>query len=329
MQNSQSEKASITSQGRTALSMERHLTKSCGRGYNRSTNLSREIADITSTTPYSGDIVKGIQDWAEANGRSVILANTNGDLERELQTWQMFQAHRIEGVLFVAMYHRVAAPKRGNVDIPTVLVNCRSKNTNDFDSIEPDDFQGSAEITKYLLGLGHRRIGYIKLNSLLYDAELHVKAFKQIAREAGLAESNLIVRQGMEGPIGAENNHVYREAIEMLSLAKRPTAIMCGNDEVALQVYLAALAHGLRIPEDLSIVGFDDFKLVSNALKPELTTVALPYYELGNLGAQRLAKLLDGNSTQAETLKLNCPVVIRGSSAKPLDIAETALSRRA
>ena len=179
------------------------------------------------------------------------------------------------------------------------------------------------------MGLGHRRIGYIKLNSLLYGAELRVKAFKQTAREAGLAENNLIVRQGMEGPIGAENNHVYREAVEMLSLVKRPTAIMCGNDEVALQVYLAALAQGLRIPEDLSIVGFDDFKLVSNALKPGLTTVALPYYELGNLGAQLLAKLLDGNRNQAETLKLNCPIVIRGSSAKPLDIAETVVSRRA
>ncbi|MCS3744272.1 DNA-binding LacI/PurR family transcriptional regulator [Rhizobium sp. BK661] len=90
----------------------------------------------------------------------------------------------------------------------------------------------------------------------------------------------------MEGPVGAEKNYVFAVATEMLRETDRPTAIMSGNDEMTIQIYIAAMALGLRIPEDVSIVGFDDFRTFSHALKRELTTVALPYYDLGLDGAE-------------------------------------------
>lgn len=86
------------------------------------------IADYVSTTPYSVDIVRGIQDWANANGKTILMANTGGASEQETKIWKMFQSHRIDGVLYVTMYHRIVDPEIGDVGIPTVMINCRPKN---------------------------------------------------------------------------------------------------------------------------------------------------------------------------------------------------------
>lgn len=273
------------------------------------------VTDFISTTPYSGDIVRGVQDWANANGRTVLLANTDGDAERETNVWRTFKAHRIDGVLHVAMYHRAVAPAAGDVSIPTVLVNSHAEDGYAYPSIEPDDFGGSYDLTRHLIALGHRRIGYIRLNPLLLGANQRLDAFLAATQAAGIPETDLVIRLGMEGPIGRETNYVYREALDILSSPNRPTALVCGNDEMALQAYLAALSLGLRIPDDLTIVGFDDFRTVSLGLKPELTTVALPYYDLGWQGADMLDQLIQAKGGVDERRVLKCPVVARGSSA--------------
>lgn len=271
------------------------------------------ITDFISTTPYSGDIVRGIQDWAEENGRTVLLANTNGDIDKERQIWRTFQAHRIDGVLYASMYHRKISPSAGDVSIPTVLVNCQPESSSEYASIEPDDYQGSYDLTQYVLNRGHRRIGYIRLNPRLLGAELRLAAFLDAIAAAGMSEADVDIRLGMEGDIGHETNHVFAVAQAMLSKTDRPTALVCGNDEIALQAYLAALGLGLRIPQDVSILGFDDFKTVSTGLKPELTTVALPYYELGYRGADRLNRVIAGEPLKHEALMLACPIIHRKS----------------
>jgi LacI family transcriptional regulator len=271
------------------------------------------ITDFISTTPYSGDIVRGIQDWANANGKTIFLANTNGDPKRERATWKTFQSHRIEGVLYVTMYHRVIDPDPGDIRIPTVLINCRPQIKEAFKSIEPDDRQGSQDLTRMLIARGHRKIAYLRLNPRLLGAEVRYDAFRETTREAGLADAHLTVRHGMSGEIGRENNFVFSAALEIIDLPDRPTAIMCGNDEMALQVYLAVLSRGLRIPEDISIVGFDDFQTVSLALKPQLTTAALPYYDLGHRGADRLDRVLRGVGLKSDHLILPCGMIERGS----------------
>lgn len=280
-------------------------------------NIIGIITDYVSTTPYSGDIVRGIQAWAKTSGRTVLLANTDGDPKREAEVWRTFKAHRIDGVLHVSMYHRVVEPAAGGIDIPTVLVNARPERPGSYPSIEPDDFGGSQALARHLLALGHRRIGYIRLNPLLLGANERLAAFRAEVTKAGIGPDDFEVRLGMEGPIGDEDNFVYRETTAMLSAANRPTAVVCGNDEMALQAYLAAMNLGVRVPQDVTIVGFDDFRTISLALKPELTTVALPYYELGWHGAEKLDGLIDGSSPDMEQRVLECKLVERGSSAAP------------
>ncbi|MFB2606453.1 substrate-binding domain-containing protein, partial [Rhizobium phaseoli] len=180
-------------------------------------------------------------------------------------------------------------------------------------SIEPDDYQGAQDLTRYLLDRGHRKIGYIRLNPILLGAQLRLEAFRKTAADFGLAETDLSIRLGMEGPVGAEKNYVFAVATEMLQQKDRPTAIMSGNDEMTIQIYIAAMALGLRIPEDVSIVGFDDFRTVSLALKPELTTAALPYYDLGLEGAELLNSVVAGNKARPTSRVMPCKLVERTS----------------
>jgi len=271
------------------------------------------ITDYVSTTPYSVDIVRGIQDWANTHGKSILMANSGGLPERETEIWKMFQSHRIDGVLYVTMYHRVVDPEAGDVSIPTVMINCRPQTSELLPSIEPDDFQGARDLTRYLLERGHRRIGYIRLNPILLGAELRLDAFRRTVKDFGLAEDDLSIRLGMEGPVGAEENYVFAAASEILQQQDRPTAIMSGNDEMAIQIYIAALTLGLRIPQDVSIVGFDDFRTVSLALKPELTTAALPYYDLGFHGAEWLNSVISEKSVRASRRVIPCKLVERTS----------------
>lgn len=280
------------------------------------TNKSRTfgiLTDFISTTPYSGEIVRGIQSWAHANGRTILLANTDGDPEREKDAWRTFREHRIDGVLYVTMYHRIVEFSGESLPIPTVLVNCRAEHGSAIPSVTPDDAGGSAFLTEFLLRKGHRRIAYIRLNPSLHGAEQRFHAFEAVVTARGVPRDDILVRIGMTGPVGAEENRVFDIAAAIFSAPQRPTAVMCGNDEMAMQVYLAALTAGLKIPADVSIVGFDDFRTISIGLKPQLTTAALPYFDLGHQGAERLDRVLSGERLDPINLSLPCKLVERGS----------------
>lgn len=272
------------------------------------------MTDLVSVTPYSSDIVRGAQEWAHSHNYTVIVINTDGKPENETAAWRTFQEHRIEGVLYVTMYHREVALTSKNLPLPAVLVNCRSHIDDELMSVAPNDYSGSKHLTEHLLKMGHRHIGYIRLNPILLGAEQRYLAFLETVRAAGINEADLMVEVGMEGEVGQESNYCFEIAKQMLQDPNPPTAIMCGNDEIALQAYLAALSLGKAIPEDISIVGFDDFRTVSQALKPRLTTAALPYFDLGFQASELLMKEINQQSgPYYRRYRLECPLIARES----------------
>lgn len=276
------------------------------------------LTDLVSVTPYSSDIVRGAQDWAHQNGYTVIVINTNGNADNEKAAWRTFQEHSIEGVLYVTMYHRIIDLKEADVPLPTIMVNCKSHADPELMSITPDDYSGARELTDYVLAHGHRRLGYIRLNPVLFGAQERYRAFQDVVAEAGITAEELTIKIGMSGAVGLEVDHSYQVAQKMLSQETPPTAIICGNDEIALQAYMAALTLGRRIPNDVSIIGYDDFKTVSRALKPALTTAALPYYDLGYQACVKLVARIAGQPPETAQVKLPCPLVVR-KSVKALD----------
>ncbi|MCG5480965.1 MAG: LacI family DNA-binding transcriptional regulator [Ensifer alkalisoli] len=272
------------------------------------------ITDVVSTTPFSTDIVRGIQDALDDTPYTLLTVNTSADPAKEQRAWQIFREHGIGGVFYVTMFHRHVPSDTEFPNTPTVLVNC-SAAERALPSVVPDDYQGGLDVVRYLVEEGHRKIAYVMLNELLLAADLRGRAFFD-----GLAAAEIEVRKdwvvpGRVGPIFSDRFVAFESARHLLSSPDRPTAIVCGNDETALQVYCAAADLGLRVPDDVSIVGFDDFEIVSTGIHPPLTTMALPYRDMGALAVRMLVEMIAGRAPAESHFKYRCELIRRGSVA--------------
>jgi LacI family transcriptional regulator len=274
------------------------------------------MTDVVSTTPNSVDLIRGIQDRISTARQSLLIANTSGTIEEEQKIWRTFQEHRIDGVLFATMYHRhikFAPPARA---MPTVLVNCSDADCPDVPSVVPDDYQGGRAAAAHAIAQGHRMIGFITLNPLIIAAKLRGAAFCDVMAEHGLAVRNDWVRPGYDGLVGEEIICAYSVARDLLASAAgdRPTVLLAGNDEIAMQCIFAALSLGLNVPGDIAIIGFDDFKMISTQVVPKLTTVALPYWQIGMQAADKLLAMLAGTDDRPTAQRLECPLIVRQSA---------------
>jgi LacI family transcriptional regulator len=170
---------------------------------------------------------------------------------------------------------------------------------------------GAKQATEHLLALGHRRIGAIAGPAGWYATEERLLGFRAALAAAGiLLEPELVVHSDWRTPRGTE------AAEQLLSLRKPPTAIFGFNDNVAIGALHAARAHGLSVPNDLSVVGFDD-TAQATIVTPQLTSVRQPLAELGRTGVSLLTRLLDGQRIDALRMELSTKLVVRNSTAPP------------
>lgn len=271
------------------------------------------ITDVVSTTPNSVDIIRGIQDRVSTAKQSLLIANTSGAPDMEQRIWRTFQEHRIDGVLFATMYHRRVSFHPSRPVLPTVLVNCTAADELGLAAVVPDDYAGGLVAARRALDQGHRRIGFVTLNPKIIAAELRGRAFVDAMRAADIAIRSEWVRPGYEGEVGEERLCAYAVARDILRSADRPTVLLTGNDQIAMQCLFAAQSLGLRVPEDIAIIGFDDFQMISAQVIPPLTSVALPYYQIGVRAADRLLTMLAGQPNEPGVERLACPLVPRAS----------------
>ena len=225
----------------------------------------------------------------------------------------MFKAHRVSGVVYATLFRQRLSHK---FEVPTenlVLANCGFADGSGR-SILPDDEGGGKLQAAHLVKLGHRRIGVISLAKTANANTLRIKGIRSVLAEHEIQLEDRFLQEGIEGPAETENYIAFEVAKKMLTTPDRPTAIICGNDRIALLTFCAAAELGLRVPSDLSLVGFDDFKTVSEGLRPELTTVKLPYYEMGRLAVQAVIK---GATDQVLEQVVPCELVDRGSCGPP------------
>lgn len=279
-------------------------------------NILGLMTDAVATTPYSVDIIRGAQ-AALGPSRQLMIASSDGEAAREAELWRMFQAHRVSGVIYAAMYHRPQLVRQQSFANPVILANCYAADGAQ-PSIIPDDQGGGYAQARYLLERGHRRIACVTLIPEIEATQLRARGIRAAFCEAGVSFDPSLERCGMTGPVGREAMRAFGVARELLAEKRRPTAIICGNDQVAMQVYAAAASAGLSIPRDLSVIGFDDLKLISETLVPALTTVALPYFEIGRTAVSMMLSGGPGRRTAPEegrggVLRLHCLLVERMS----------------
>jgi DNA-binding LacI/PurR family transcriptional regulator len=275
--------------------------------------------------PFNGEVVEGLEETANRNGYSVILATSQADPERELAVVRSFQERRVDGIVVASS--RVGSlymPLLGEMKIPIVLVNNQSPGAF-VHSVTIDNVHGGFQATSHLIELGHERIAYLGDRfGLESDAE-RLKGYRKALTRARLPFSKELVVRGDGKTRGA------REAADGLigcSVPEhlRPTAVFCYNDMSALGVMEAAQAAGLDVPLDLSVVGFDDLFFASQ-LRPSLTTVRQPKREIGESAMEQLLGLLQDSGARSTTL-IKGELIVRGSTAPPRKAAASATTRR-
>ena len=270
------------------------------------------MTDAVTTTPYSVDIVRGAQAALKEFNKTLLIANTDGDPVLEQEYWRMFRAQKVSGVIYAAMYHRPHIVGQPDFKDSIVLANCFA-NPADRPSVIPDDEGGGYAQAQYLLKRGHRRIGLITLIPGIEATRLRGAGVQRAFQDSGVQFDESLRKLGIEGVVRNETMVAFEATVEILKRKDRPTAIICGNDTVATQVYYAAAHLGLQVPEDLSIIGFDDQKLISENLRPSLTTVALPYFDIGRIAVETMRDTKKHDGNWAPKILVPCPVVERES----------------
>jgi LacI family transcriptional regulator, galactose operon repressor len=281
------------------------------------------LSDVIATTPYSVDIVRGVEDALAEHGMSLLIGNTENRPDDLPHIMRSFRASRVEGVVFATMFHRRADEFSARDNLPAVLVNCFA-DAGSVPTVLPDDEAGGYAVGRHLLSLGHRRIAYLTLPPDAEATKLRHAGLARAFAEAGETFPADLIVIGQQGSPDFDPSFAYEVAARLLSRAERPTAIFCGNDEMALQVYNAAAALGIRIPDELSVVGYDDYHLFSLGLRPALTTVVLPYRRMGEIAAELLIKRIKDDAAKAETIRVEGPLVARASTAVPVKAARRA-----
>jgi LacI family transcriptional regulator len=268
------------------------------------------ISDEIATTPYAGRMILGAQEAASKAGWLLMLVNTGSDPEFEAAEIQALRQRQVDGFLYATMYHREVVVPEAIADVPTVLLDARSNDAS-VPSVVPDEVGGGHTATEELIRHGHTRIGFLNNVDDIPATRGRLAGYRAALDAAGLPFDQRLVVEGRSDTEGG-----LQAARELLSATNRPTALFCFNDRMAMGAYHAAAELGLRIPDDLSVVGFDNQELIAEGLRPVLTTVALPHYEMGAWAVETLIAKIEGHDLDGpQQTVLACPLVPRNSVA--------------
>jgi LacI family transcriptional regulator len=265
-----------------------------------------------NANPFFAEVSRAVEDVGFARGYSVILCNTGDNLERERAYIDVLVAKQVDGIIFIAAGdHHEHLDELTRRNVPLVLAD-RDVDQTDADVVLVNNERGGYEATKHLLDLGHRRIGCIAGPSEATPSADRVEGYVRALREADVPVEDSAIETGDFRYQGGE-----AAAERLLGGSERPTAIFACNDLMAIGALRAIRGAGLSVPDDISVVGYDDIPLAS-AMSPALTTVAQPVDQLGALSTELLlSRIEDGSVGTAQRITLETALVVRGSSGPP------------
>jgi LacI family transcriptional regulator len=270
------------------------------------------LSDDIATTPFAGQIIQGAQEAAWQLEMLLLTFNTAGNPAMEEAAVEMALERGAEGIIFATMYHRAVQVPKDAFRLPLVLVDCFARNCP-VRSVVPDEVKGGFAATKLLLEKGHRQIAMINAEQKYPAAAGRFKGYRQALEEFGISVEPRLVRTG-----GWWQDDGYEHALALLDLKPVPTAIFCATDRIAMGVYDALKEKGLRIPDDVSVVGFDNQELLAAHSRPRLTTIRIPYFEMGSWAVDQLTNAEPNENRSAlDSVTLACPLVLRASVDQP------------
>lgn len=269
------------------------------------------LGDAVATTPFAGKIIEGAQERAWEDGLLLLTMNTGGDKALEKASLDSMLSYKVAGVVYAAMYHRRLDVPEALHGVPSVVLNSQDRD-HQLPSVAPDEELGGYTATRHLLDAGHRRVAMINIESLESELPAAVGRFNGYTR--ALTEAGLPVRPGLVRFGTGNELHGFNYATELLTGEHPPTAIFCANDRTAWGAYQAASELRLSIPGDVSIVGFDNQETLAPHLRPGLTTLELPFIEMGRRAVELL---LQDAEPSAQVELMTCPLIERNSVTHP------------
>jgi len=246
------------------------LAKTLSQGTSRFIGL---VSDAIATTPFAGQIIHGAQVEAWKHGYILLVADTDGNRAAEDDAIAMMLEHQVRGVLYSSWFHHEITVPRALEETDTVLVDCFAADSG-LPTVVPDEEQGGRTATEELLAAGHRRIAFINTTTPSPARSGRLAGYRAALEARGIDFDSALVFSAAPDQEGG-----YAATARVV--ASGATAVFCHNDRVAMGLYDGIRERGLRIPEDIGVMGFDNQDVIAAHLRPPLSTVALPHYELG------------------------------------------------
>ena len=264
----------------------------------------------TSSNPFFGEVVKGVERSCYQKGYNLILCNTEGDQERMTTSISTLLQKRVDGLILMCSSlegeHIEIFDKYP--DVPVVVMDWGPMLFAS-DKIQDNSLRGGYIAAKYLIECGHHEIGCITGPLNRYQAQMRYEGYKRALNEEGLEfHPSWIIESNFECDGGYEAfNRMYQKG-------PLPSAIFVCNDMMAMGVINAANEKGIAIPEELSIIGYDDIQ-IAKYMSPSLTTIHQPKYRLGQAAVETLLRKLDNSCDETQVIQLEPTLVERSSVA--------------
>lgn len=266
------------------------------------------VPKISSETP--ARVVEGITEVLSENGYDILIANTNLDIEKELEYLNIFKTNQVDGIIFMAT--RVTEKHvevMNNLEVPIVLV---AQDVEGFSSVFFNEFDATRDVTKYIIEKGHKKLGYIGV----YEDDKAVGLYRKEAYIETLKENNIeIIKENIKlGNFSEESG--YKLAKEIMEGENTPTAIVAVTDNLALGAIEYLIDNSYKVPDDIAVIGMGDSKL-SRVITPKLSTVHYHYKTAGRKSAEIILESLKSenleNKGRIKKVKLDCLLIKRNS----------------
>ena len=278
----------------------------------KTSTLGAIVHDIAD--PYFGEIVRGLEDAARLSGYQIFVCSSDRDADRELEYVRGLLSRRVDGLIFAG---GGIEQRPYVIELRAILDRFRehggsvvvlSPHGYKAPTVLPDNRNGARQMAEYLLSQGHRQVGIISGPTHLHTSIVRLRACEEALENGGLPHDPSLTEPGgftIDGGAAA--------AAALLDRAPGITAVFALNDMMAIGALAELRRRNLRVPEQISVAGFDDIEIAKHA-NPPLTTVSLPLYELGRHGAQMSLALLRGNAV--ESVVLPADLVVRQSTGR-------------
>lgn len=268
------------------------------------------MVDQLATSPEAVVAIEGARQASWNAGNVVLVAQTMNDPVMEPRAIEALRAQHISGLIYMTIFTReiVAPDFLRTLDMPVALLNCYTADYA-FPAVVPSEIAGGQSATRHLIEHGHRRIATITGEPWMQAAQDRLKGYRRALATADIPfDPELVIEGDWSASAG------YAATVKLLELKDRPTAIFCQNDRTAIGCYEALKEAGLHIPEDISVVGYDDEEIARH-LFPPLTTLILPHLAMGQWAIEQLETPGPRGNGRHPITKLECPLVERGSVA--------------